>query len=86
MEDNIVKTFEDGSVQALIVQKSWNGRTFYRVKLRRAFVKKSSGEMCFAYDFDHHHLESLRKLARQSQAWLQEQKANAELAGRQNAA
>jgi len=61
MEDNIVKTFEDGSVQALIVQKSWNGRTSYRAKFRRAFVKKTTGEMSFAYDYDDHHLESLRK-------------------------
>jgi len=86
MEDNIVKTFDDGSVQALIVQKSWNGRTVYRAKFRRAFVRKTTGDMSFAYDYDDHHLESLRKVARQSQAWLQEQKANSELTGRQNAA
>jgi hypothetical protein len=82
MDQKIIKTFEDGSVQALIVEKSWSGRAYYRTKFRRAFVKKSTGEMCFAYDYDDHHLESLRKVARQSQAWLQEQKANAELTGR----
>ena len=86
MDDKSIKTFEDGSVQAFIVEKSWNGRTSYRAKFRRAFVKKTTGEMCFAYDYDDHHLESLRKVARQSQAWLQEQKANAELTGRPQSA
>ena len=86
MEENIVKTFEDGCVQAFILQKSWNGRTFYRARFRRVYAKKNTGEMAFAYDFDDHHLEALRRVARQSQAWLQEQKANIELTGRQNAA
>ena len=36
----------------------------------------------FFNDYDDHHLESLRKVARQSQGWLQEQKANSELTGR----
>ena len=79
MEQNIIKTFQDGTVQACIVAKQYSGRVFYRTTFRREYLHKASGEMRFAYDYDDYHIESLRKVARQSQQWLHSQKANAEL-------
>jgi hypothetical protein len=81
MDDTIITTFEDGSVQALIVKRSWRNRVYYRASFRRVFVKQN-GDTGFSYDFDHHHFESLRRVARHAHAWLLEKQAKKELGGR----
>ena len=82
MEDHIIKTFQDGAVQAVIVSKTRKDKTFYRMKLRREYLDSHSGEMRFSIDYDDYHIDSLRKVARLGQQWLQERKANSELTGR----
>ena len=82
MEDHIIKTLQDGTVQAVIVFKTWHDRTFYRMKLSRQYLDRCSGEMRFGYDYDDFHIDSFTKVARLGRQWLQERKANAELSGR----
>ena len=73
-----VKTFRDGSVGACVWLRQTKSGVFYDVTFSRAWKDKESGKMGYSQTFNDLTLGGVVQTAREAEAWIGEQKANAE--------
>jgi hypothetical protein len=74
-----IKTFRDGAVGASIWLRSTQAGVFYDVTFSRSYTNDATGNPGYTSSFSERHMLSLRKVAKQAESWILQQKHGGEI-------
>jgi len=74
-----IQTFRDGAVGASIWLRNTQAGVFYDVTFSRSYTNDATGIPGYTSSFSERHMLALRKVAKQAESWILQQKHGGEI-------